>query len=178
MKPLLMSLVVLALLCTISVGTITTRPAIQTLTGRLSDSTCRLSHDAMAGPAGLTALECAQVCVEYGSGYVLVTALPIANPDFRGLQELLGQPVQVTGEQTDEAIIVSKIELYEPQHGGSSSVGTGQLSKRGSGYVFVTALPIANPDFPGLEGLLGQSVEVTGERTDDAIVVSKIELSQ
>ena len=39
----------------------------------------------MAGPAGLTALECARVCVEYSSGYVLVTALPIANPDFRGL---------------------------------------------------------------------------------------------
>ena len=178
MKPLLMSLVVLAFLCTISVGTVTTLPASQTLTGQLSDSTCRLSHDAMAGPAGLTALECARVCVEYGSGYVLVTALPIANPDFRGLQELLGQPVQVTGEQTDEAIIVSKIELYEPEHGRSASVGTGQLGERGSGYVFVTALPIANPDFPGLEELLGQSVELTGERTDDAIVVSKIELSQ
>ena len=84
----------------------------------------------------------------------------------------------MTGEQTDEAIIISKIELFEPQHGRSSSVGTGQLSERGSGYVFVTALPIANPDFPGLEELLGQSVELTGERTDDAIVVSKIELSQ
>ncbi len=165
-----------------------------------------MSHDAMAAQAGLTDQECARLCVEYGSGYVLVTALPIANPDFRGLQELLGQRVQVTGEQTDEAIIVSTIELSEPEHGRSASVGrTGQLSdercrmshdamaaqagltdqecarlcvERGSGYVFVTALPIANPDFPGLEELLGQSVELTGERTDDAIVVSKIELSQ
>ncbi len=205
MKPLLVSLVVLAFLCTISVGTVTTLPPSQTLTGQLSDGTCRLSHDAMAGPAGLTALACARVCVEYGSGYVLVTALPIANPDFRGLQELLGQRVQVTGEQTDEAIIVSTIELSEPEHGRPASVGTGQLSdercrmshdamaaqagltdqecarlcvERGSGYVFVTALPIANPDFPGLEELLGQSVELTGERTDDAIVISKIELSQ
>ena len=205
MKPLLVSLVVLAVLCTIAVGTGTTLPASQTLTGQLSDSTCRLSHDAMAGPAGLTARECARVCVEYGSGYVLVAALPIANPDFRGLQELLGQLVHVTGEHTDEAIRVSKIELSEPGHGVSASVGTGQLSddrcrmshdamaaqagltdqecarlcvERGSGYVFVTALPIANPDFRGLQELLGQRVELTGERTDDAIVVSKIELSQ
>ena len=111
MKPLL---VVLAFLCTISVGTVTTPLASLTLTGQLSDSTCRLSHDAMAGPAGLTALECARVCVEYGSGYVLVTALPSANPDFPGLQEPLGQPVQVTGEQMDEAIVLSKIELFEP----------------------------------------------------------------
>ena len=37
MKPLLMSLVVLAFLCTISVGTVTTRPASLTLTGQLSD---------------------------------------------------------------------------------------------------------------------------------------------
>ena len=74
----------------------------------------------MAGPAGLTALEYALVCVEYGSGYVLVTALPSANPDFPGLQELLGQPVQVTGEQMDEAIVLSKIELFEPLHRTSS----------------------------------------------------------
>ncbi len=49
MKPLLVSLVVLAVLCTIAVGTVTILPASQTLTGQLSDSTCRLSHDAMAG---------------------------------------------------------------------------------------------------------------------------------
>ena len=95
-----------------------------------------------------------------------MTALPIANTDFPGLQELLGQRVHVTGEQTDEAIIVSKIDLSEPEHGRSASVGTiGQLSddrcrmshdaraaqagltdqecarlcvERGSAYVFVT----------------------------------------
>ncbi len=205
MKPLLVLLVVLAFVCTIAVGTVTTLPASQTLTGQLSDSTCRMSHDAMAGPAGLTARECARVCIEYGGDYVLVTALPIANPDVRGLQELLGQQVHVTGEHTDEAIIVSKIELSEPEHGRPASVGTGQLSdarcgmshdaiaaqdgltdeecvrlcvERGSAPVLVTALPIANQDFPGLEELLGQHVELTGERTDDAVVVSEIELSQ
>ncbi len=204
MKPLLVSLVVLALLCTIPVG-VRTLPASQTLTGQLSDSTCRMSHDAMAGPAGLTAQECARTCVEYGAGYVLVTALPITNADFPGLQELLGQRVHVTGEQTDEAMVVSKIELFEPEHGLVASVGTGLLSddrcrmshdamarpagltsqecarlcvERGSGYAFVTSVPIANSDFAGLQELLGQSVELTGERTDDAIVVSKIELSQ
>ena len=205
MKPLLVSLVVLVLLCTIAVGTVRTLPASQTLTGQLSDSTCRMSHDAMAGPAGLTAQECARTCVEYGAGYVLVTALPIANADFPGLQELLGRRVQVTGERTDEAMVVSKIELSEPEHLLVSLVGTGLLSdarcrmshsviaaqaglsdqecarlcvERGSGYVFVTAVPIANPDFPGLQALLGQRVELTGERTDDAIVVSKVESSQ
>ena len=205
MKPLLVSLVVLALLCTIAVGTVRTLPTSETLTGQLSDSTCRLSHDAMAGPAGLTPEECARVCVEYGSGYVLVTALPIANPDFPGLPELLGERVHMTGERTDEAIIVSKIELSEPEHGLVASAGTGLLSddrckmshdamarpagltsqecarlcvERGSGYAFVTSVPIANSDFAGLQELLGQSVELTGERTDDAIVVSKIELSQ
>ena len=205
MKPLLVSLVVLALLCTIPVGTVRTLPASQTLTGQLSDSTCRMSHDAMAGPAGLTAQECARTCVEYGAGSVLVTALPIANADFPGLEELLGQRVHVTGERTDEAMTVSKIELSEPEHPLVSSVGTGLLSdarcrmshsvmaaqaglsdqecarlcvERGSGYVFVTAVPIANPDFPGLQALLGQSVELTGERTDDAIVVSKVESSR
>ena len=205
MKPLLVSLVVLVLLCTIAVGTVRTLPASQTLTGQLSDSTCRMSHDAMAGSASLTAQECARVCVEYGAGYVLVTALPIANADFPGLQELLGRRVQVTGERTDEAMVVSKIELSEPEHGLVSSVGTGLLSdarcrmshrvmaaqagltdqecarlcvERGSGYVFVTAVPIANPDFPGLQALLGQRVELTGEHTDDAVVVSKVESSQ
>ena len=205
MKPLLVSLVVLAFVCTIAVGTVTTLPASQTLTGQLSDSTCRLSHGAMASPAGLTALECARACVEYGSSYVFVTALPIANPDFPGLEELLGRSVELTGERTDDAVVVSKIELSDPEHGRLASLGTGQLSdekcgmshdamaaqagltnqecarlcvERGSAYVFVTALPIANPDFPGLEELLGQSVELTGERTDDAVVVSKIELSQ
>ena len=66
MKPLLVSLVVLAFVCTIAVGTVTTLPASQTWTGQLSDSTCRMSHAAMAGPAGLTARECARVCIEYG----------------------------------------------------------------------------------------------------------------
>ncbi len=204
MKPLLVSLVVLAFLCTISVGTVTTRPASQTLTGQLSDSTCRLSHAAMADPAGLTALECARVCVEYGAGYVLVTTQPIANSDFPGLQELLAQRVELTGERTDEAVVISKIELSPPEHGRVASVRTGQLSdstcrlshaamaaqngltdqecarvclRRGSSYVFVTALPIENSDFPGLRELLGQTVEVTAERSGEAIVVSRIKLA-
>ncbi len=113
MKPLLVSLVVLAFLCTISVGTVTTLPASQTLTGQLSDSTCRMSHDAMGGLAGLTDQECARLCVARGSGYVFVTALPIANPDFPGLEELLGQSVELTGERADDAIVVSQIELSQ-----------------------------------------------------------------
>ena len=97
------------MLCTIHVG-VTTLPASQTLTGQLSDSTCRMSHDAMAAQAGLTDQECARLCVERGSGYVFVTAVPIANPDFPGLQALLGQPVELTGERTDDAVVVSKVE--------------------------------------------------------------------
>ncbi len=72
-----------------------------------------MSHRVMAAQAGLTDQECARLCVERGSGYVFVTALPITNPDFPGLEELLGQSVALTGERTDDAIVVSKIELSQ-----------------------------------------------------------------
>ena len=67
----------------------------------------------MAAQNGLTDQECARVCLQRGSSYVFVTALPIANPDFPGLQELLGETVELTGERTDDAIVVSTIELSQ-----------------------------------------------------------------
>jgi len=52
--------------------------------------------------------------------------------------------------------------------------------KNGDSYVlmtngYTTAMPIANQDFPDLEAHAGDTVTVTGELKDGAIVVTKIE---
>jgi len=86
--------------------------AQQTWLGVISDSMCRADH----GGGEIDPKECTQKCVKNGDQYVLVTErgakiLPIANQDFGTLFENAGDTVRVTGELSDGAIVISKIEL-------------------------------------------------------------------
>jgi hypothetical protein len=91
-----------------------TQQAPQTWTGVLSDSTCGGSHQAMAVAGGMTERECAFRCLKSLAKYVLVdqngTVLPIANQDFAGLPLRLARPVRLSGQMTDNGIVISRIE--------------------------------------------------------------------
>ena len=85
--------------------------AEQVWTGVISDSTCRADH----GGGEVDPKECTQKCVRNGDQNVLVTdrgatVLAIANQDFGSLFENAGDTVKVTGELTNGAIVISKIE--------------------------------------------------------------------
>jgi hypothetical protein len=85
--------------------------AEQVWTGVISDSTCRADH----GGGEVDPKECTQKCVRNGDQYVLVTergatVIPIANQDFSSLFGNAGDTVKVTGELTNGAIVISKLE--------------------------------------------------------------------
>jgi hypothetical protein len=88
--------------------------APQTWSGFLSDSTCGASHRAMSAAAGMTERECAFHCLKALATYVLVdqsgTVLRIANQHFAGLPLRLARPVRITGQMTDDGIVISLVE--------------------------------------------------------------------
>ena len=91
-----------------------TPPAPQTWSGVLSDSTCGGSHQAIASKGGMSERECAFHCLKTLAKYVLVdqngTVLRIANQDFAGLPLRLARPVRLTGQMTENGILISRIE--------------------------------------------------------------------
>ena len=91
-----------------------TQQTPQTWSGILSDSTCGGSHRAMSAAAGMTERECAFHCLKALAKYVLVdqngTVVRIANQDFAGLPLRLARPVRLTGQMTDNGIVISRIE--------------------------------------------------------------------
>src|SRR5207248_522107 len=91
--------------------------AQQTFTGRLSDSTCGVSHQSKRST--LTDRECLIACVHALAKYVLVEenghVMPIANQDAAGLPLYAGRPVKLTGERSGDAIVVAKVEAI-PAH--------------------------------------------------------------
>ncbi|MCA1586994.1 MAG: hypothetical protein LC791_20235 [Acidobacteria bacterium] len=57
--------------------------------------------------------DCTLMCVKKGAKYVFVTGgqvRPIANQDFKDLQQFAGDTVRLTGELKNDAITVSRIE--------------------------------------------------------------------
>ena len=104
--------VLLAIFSTSAVGQ--TQQAPQTWSALLSDSKCGMSHQTMSAAASMTERECAFHCLKALATYVLVdqngTVLPIANQNFPGLPLRLARPVRVTGQMTDDGIVVSRIE--------------------------------------------------------------------
>jgi hypothetical protein len=88
--------------------------AQQAFTGRISDSTCRLSHEAQASPRSLTDRQCLLTCVNALAKYVLVddagNVVPIANQDAMGLPLYAGRPVKITGNRSGDALVVAKVE--------------------------------------------------------------------
>ena len=96
--------------------------AQQAFTGRLSDSTCGVSHQAKAassGGEGLTDRQCLLTCINALAKYVLVDqshqVIPIANQDAMGLPLYAGRPVRLTGERRGDAVFVTKVEAI-PAH--------------------------------------------------------------
>jgi hypothetical protein len=91
--------------------------AQQTFTGRLSDSTCGVSHQSRRST--VTDRECLIACVHALAKYVLVEenghVMPIANQDAAGLPLYAGRPVKLTGERSGDAIVVAKVEAI-PAH--------------------------------------------------------------
>jgi hypothetical protein len=86
----------------------------QTWSGVLSENKCGASHQATAGPLGMTERECAFHCLKGLATYVVVddqkNVVPIANQDFPGIPLRLARPVRVTGVLTEKGIVVSRIE--------------------------------------------------------------------
>ena len=68
----------------------------------------------MSAAAGMTERECAFHCLKSLAKYVLVdqkgSVLRIANQDFAGLPLRLARPVRLSGEMTDNGILITRIE--------------------------------------------------------------------
>lgn len=106
--------VALTLAMLVSAGSMLAGQRTETWTGKISDSSCGASHDAMTehGKKG-TDKDCTLMCVKKGAKYVFVTGgqvRPIANQDFKDLQQFAGDTVKLTGELKNDAITVSRIE--------------------------------------------------------------------
>jgi hypothetical protein len=88
--------------------------AQQAFSGRISDSTCGLSHAAKSSAAGQTDRQCLLACIDALAKYVLVDeaghVVPIANQDAMGLPLYAGRPVKVTGDADGGAITVARLE--------------------------------------------------------------------
>jgi hypothetical protein len=90
--------------------------APHTMTGRISDSMCGLSHKAMIAHAGgtMTDAQCTEACVKAGATYVLTSGgkvYQIANQDEKDLAANAGKTVRVTGDMQGTTITVSKISM-------------------------------------------------------------------
>lgn len=87
--------------------------AQQTLTGVISDNSCKGHHEE-GGEAGLPegAHECTLACVRGGSKFVLVSGdklYLIAKQDDPKLTELAGAKVTVTGDVKDDVLTIASI---------------------------------------------------------------------
>jgi len=114
MKPLLVSLVVVAV-----IGTAAGLGAEQTVTGVISDSLCAASHANMAGQVtpALSDAECTKACVDANGKFVLVdeskNVITITNQNFAGLRDHAGQRVTLVGDVKSGAMVIAKIESAE-----------------------------------------------------------------
>jgi hypothetical protein len=107
------ALVVIAL--TLAAGTI--GRAQQTWIGEISDSACGREHESGAeNVPPPPAKECVANCVRGGSKYVIVVdgkVLQIANQDAKGLADLAGSKVKVSGQLNDKTLTIATIEKAE-----------------------------------------------------------------
>lgn len=87
-----------------------------TWTGKISDSKCGLSHQAMIEHGGgkMTDAQCTEACVKAGATYVFTSAgkvYTLVNQDDKDIAVNAGKTVRLTGEMTGTAITVSKITM-------------------------------------------------------------------
>ena len=88
--------------------------ADETWTGKISDSTCGLSHKAAIEHGGgkMTNAQCTAACMKSGAKYVFTSGgivYAIVNQDDKDLAFHAGKAVQLTGEKHGTTIIVSKV---------------------------------------------------------------------
>src|SRR5580765_3302093 len=93
----------------------------KTLTGRISDSLCGMSHKEMAEKQGskISDRDCVIACLNYSTenSPKLVFVMKggpiymIANQKFPGLIRRVGENVSVTGDVTGTTVTVTKIEV-------------------------------------------------------------------
>ena len=88
--------------------------ATGTWTGKISDSTCGLSHKATIAHGGrkVTSAQCVEMCVKGGAKYVLVAGgkvYALANQDFEGLALHAGKWAKVSGDLQGTTITVTKL---------------------------------------------------------------------
>jgi hypothetical protein len=92
--------------------------ARQSMSGRLSDTTCGASHQTRAAGT-LTDRQCLFACIKALSKYALVDqndrVIPIANQDAMGLPLYAGRRVKLSGESKDGTLFVTKVEAI-PAH--------------------------------------------------------------
>jgi len=90
--------------------------ANRTLTGRISDSMCGLSHKGMIehGGAKMTDAQCTEACVKAGAKYVFTSGgkvYTLANQDDKDLATNVGKTVRLAGAVRGTTITVSKITM-------------------------------------------------------------------
>jgi hypothetical protein len=91
--------------------------AEKTLTGKISDSMCGISHAKMMAEhksGKMTDRDCTLACVKDGGKYVFVSGgkvYTIENQDLALLQDHAGHTVRLTGEMKGDTITVSKIVM-------------------------------------------------------------------
>jgi hypothetical protein len=85
-----------------------------TMTGVISDSMCGASHAAMTEHGKkMSDKQCTTACIQHGAKYVFVEGnkvMAIANQDFKGLADVAGDTVKLTGDVKGDTITVTKIE--------------------------------------------------------------------
>lgn len=101
--------------------------ANQTLTGKISDSNCGMSHNTAqhASSMKMSDHDCTLACIKNGAKYVFVTngkVYQIENQDFSSLPEYAGENVRLTGDMNGNTIKVTSIEASARK----SKPGTGQ----------------------------------------------------
>jgi hypothetical protein len=90
--------------------------ANRTVTGKISDSMCGLSHKAMIEHGGgkMTDAQCTEACVKAGAKYVFTSAgkiYALANQDDKDIAMNAGKTVRLTGDMQGTTITVSKITM-------------------------------------------------------------------
>ena len=86
--------------------------AAGTFTGKISDSSCGVSHAKMMGEHGKSERACTLACIKGGSKYVFVSGngvYQITNQDFADLEKRAGQMVELTGDMKGDTVTVTKI---------------------------------------------------------------------
>ena len=89
--------------------------ADQTWSGKISDSSCGLTHQTTAEHGKkMTDRACTLACVKKGGKFVFVSdgkVYNIANQDYAGLTKHAGHNVKVTGSMDGDTITVSKMAM-------------------------------------------------------------------